>query len=439
MLSDVRVAYILDDEADIGAVACRVLQSCGFEAVAFDEPSSFISKVESNPPELVILDLALGRTDAVEVIRKLEAVGYPGQVMLMSGRANKLLSEITQIGIAHGLSMLPPLNKPFRQAEIKARLSTPPERQSVQAQTPRLPKVSSIDEALQNQWLELWYQPKIDLESFMVCGAEALIRVNHPDHGILLPEQFLPPSGDPQCRSLASFVLASAISDWKKLAAQNIKTKIAVNMPASVVLDPGFVSEVRGLIPLDGSLTGLVVEIAEDEILRDADAIREVAIQLELSSVELSIDDFGTAHASLARLRDVPCAELKLDKSFVSNCSKDEKKRKICQTVVDLAKKFDVSACAEGVETHDDLKTIVDMGFNTAQGFLFAKPMRLESFTAMMLNEALQYLRKTMSSGPTIIEVEEYRPTVLNAISKDGAYRRSGKDGMPGNVFFGAV
>lgn len=421
MLSDVRVAYILDDEASIGAVVCRVLQSCGFEAVAFDEPSSFFLKVDSSPPELVILDLALGQTDAVEVIRKLEAVGYQGDVMLMSGRADKLLSEITQIGIAHGLSMLPPLNKPFRPAEINARLSAPRTKQSVQAQTARLPKASSVDEALKNSWLELWYQPKIDLESFMVCGAEALIRVNHPDHGILLPEQFLPPSGDPQCRPLASLVLATAISDWKGLAAQNIKTKIAVNMPASVVLDPGFVDEVRRLIPLDGSLRGLVVEISEDEILRDPNAIREVAIQLELSSVELSMDDFGTAHASLARLRDVPCAELKLDKSFVLNCSKDEKKRKICQTVVELAKKFGVSACAEGVETHDDLKAIVEMGFDTAQGSLFAKPMRLESFTAMMLNEALQYLRQTMSTAPTTIEVEEYRPTVLKAMSKDNA------------------
>lgn len=100
-------------------------------------------------------------------------------------------------------------------------------------------------------------------------------------------------------------------------------------------------------MPDDSQFPGLVIEITEDEIVRDVQAIREVAIQLKLSSVELSIDDFGTAYASLARLRDLPCDEVKLDMSFVSNCAEDEGKRNICQIVMDLSRKFNVKACAE--------------------------------------------------------------------------------------------
>ncbi len=221
-----------------------------------------------------------------------------------------------------------------------------------------------------------------------ICGAEALLHVNHPELGILSPSQFLPPAGDPLHLPLSKFIIAEAMRDWKMMAQQNVRTRLSLNMAASVVIHPSFVTDIRNNLPDDSQFPGLVIEITEDEIVRDVQAIREVAMQLKLSSVELSIDDFGTAYASLARLRDLPCDEVKLDMSFVSNCAEDEGKRNICQIVMDLSRKFNVKACAEGVENVEDLKALIAMGFDFAQGYIFGKPMPAQKFVTVMLRQA---------------------------------------------------
>lgn len=433
--------YILDDESAIGTIVCRVLDQCGLQGKAFEEPTEFISGVTLDHPHLIILDLSLGRTDAIEVIRSLEAASYQGDIILMSGRSNEILAEVTKVGLSRGLSMLPPLHKPFKAADLKARLAIKPtKRENTVSSTPSTLNsdysVTLVD-ALQNNWLELWYQPKINLHSLSICGAEALVRINHPQFGIVLPGQFLPEVGNELYHPLSSFVLAKAVSDWNVLASQGIITKMAVNMPASVVLKPDFVMKLRTFLPKEKSFPGLIIEVTEDEVLREAKEIFEVGLQLQLLGVDLSIDDFGTANASLARLRDLPCAELKLDRSFVSGCSSDERKRAICQTVIGLAKRFNASVCAEGVETREDLVALIAMGFDTAQGYLFAKPLPLAEFSAMMLREALHILKNRLS-GHTVSESSQPLVARSNAYAKDSSIGLRDSPGLPLNYYFNA-
>src|SRR5215475_12939277 len=118
-----RVAYVLDDEAQIGAFVCEVLIASGFEARQFADPLAFLTAVTANAPQLTIVDLALGHSDAVEVIRQLETVRFQGSVLLMSGRDEGTLAEIKQIGDRHGLAMLSPLKKPFRAHDLRRRLA----------------------------------------------------------------------------------------------------------------------------------------------------------------------------------------------------------------------------------------------------------------------------------------------------------------------------
>jgi EAL domain-containing protein (putative c-di-GMP-specific phosphodiesterase class I) len=345
---------------------------------------------------LVVLDLALGQSDAVEVIRKLDVLKFPGMVLLISGRDEATLAEIERIGRSHGLWMAPSLQKPFRAAALKARLQS-----AYQAERPKPDKAepppggspnSRIDlgVALQQRWLEVWYQPKIELRSMSVSGAEALIRARHPDYGIILPVDCLPPAGDPLYKPLSIFVAQQALRDWTVIADAGHPLKIAINMPASVLNAPGFVDVVRQLIPATSNFPGLMVEVTEDEIIRDPDWLHEVAMQLRLCNVALSIDDFGSAYASLSRLKDMPFREIKLDRGFVANCGSDALKRALCQTVVDLARRFGATACAEGVETADDLKCLAELGFDTAQGFYFAKPMPLPVFLDYLANRQHQ-------------------------------------------------
>lgn len=380
-----KIAYVIDDEAGAATVVCKLLAALGFRAEAFTDPGHFLVRTKTHPPDFAIVDLALGQSDAVEIIRQLKIIGFRGAVALISGRDQVMLDEIGRIGLRHGLAMLPSLRKPFRMDDLKKALAAHPtraeevaadERPSAAQAEPRV----SLEEALRERWLELWYQPKIDLKAMKVAGAEALVRVRHPEFGIVLPAKLLPPAGDPLYVPFSRFVLRQALSDWSLFAAAGLPLKLAVNMPISVIQTPEFVQMARQYLPRDNAFPGLVVEVTEDEVVRDPLLVHEISTQLRLYGISLSIDDFGTAYSSLARLMELPCTELKIDRSFVSGCANAELKRAVCQTVVNLAHRFGISVCAEGVEQLGDLRSLMAMGCDSVQGFYFGRAMQPGAF-----------------------------------------------------------
>lgn len=378
-----RLAYVLDDEPGVRAFVRHVLSQLGFNTVLFSTTSQLLATFSNARPEVLVLDLALGHSDAIEVIHHLEALRYDGNVLLMSGRDEETIAEIQQIGMSRGLAMLPYLHKPFRADDLKNRLAAKAEK----ADMPWHPAdigVTKVDlrEALQKGWVELWYQPKLDFKSLEVCGAEALARVRHPVHGIVPPAAFLPPPGDPQYLPLSLFVMQRVIATWRQLADRGMPLTLSLNIPVSIMIGPAFVSMIRELLPKHSQFRGLIIEVTEDEVIRDPNLIREIATQLKLYSVWMSIDDFGSAYSSLSRLLEISCVELKLDRSFVTNCHFDQLKRALCQTVVDLAHRFGALVCAEGVETAEDFYCLVDLGCDSAQGFFFARPMAEDDFVS---------------------------------------------------------
>jgi len=290
------------------------------------------------------------------------------------------------------LLMLRSLRKPFRIADVKERLHAAPERYvsiSVVEEPSEVRPARSrvkLEEALRRNWLDVWYQPKIDLRSLVVCGAEALIRVRHPNHGIIEPAEFLPPAGDSLYKPLSSFVVGRAMADWAMYAEKGFPLKLSINVPASILSAPGFVDLARRTIPRNPSFPGLIIEVTEDEFILDPKSMREVATQLKLYNAWISIDDFGKAYASLSRLTDLPFVELKLDRSFVSNCGSDRLKYALCQTAVDLTRRFGASICAEGVETADELRCVTRLGFDSAQGYFLARPMPADRFLVSLLS-----------------------------------------------------
>jgi EAL domain-containing protein (putative c-di-GMP-specific phosphodiesterase class I) len=298
--------------------------------------------------------------------------------------SNYTLEEVRKIGERHGLAMLPVLHKPFRLQEFNARLD----------KIPSSAAVSTAEEllsvALRNNWLEVWYQPKVDLKSMQIRGAEALIRLRHPDRGILPPSAFLPPPGNQLYQPLTDFVVRRALADWSSMAAAQsaaggrVDHRFAVNVPASVLRTREFIDNVLRHLPSHPQFPGLMVEITEDEAIADPELAREITIQLKLHNILVSIDDFGSGHSSLERLIQIPFAELKLDRSFVDGCSVDKRKYSICQNVVGLAHRGRMMAVAEGVENADDLQTLIGMGYDMAQGFFLAKPMQWEAVVGML-------------------------------------------------------
>ena len=395
-------AYVLDDEPQIGALVCKALHGCGLVPRQFTSAAPFLAELKISPPGLIVLDLSLGQSDAVEIIRDLEVLKYQGKVLLISGRDETTLNEIAQIGERHGLAMLSPLQKPFRAADLKQRLSS----HAADAMRPeaRDPPIDStapqkalveVAEALRSNWLELWYQPKIDLKSLSVCGAEGLIRARHPQHGVITPDRLLPPVGDPGYGPLTEFVIKRAMADWGRFARRGLYVNLSVNAPFG---DPICgIHFARAIGDAKRSeLSGLVLEVTEDEVIRDGDR-RAIATQLKLYNVGLSIDDFGSGYAALASERPA-IVEVKIDRSFVRLLI-EQLKYGLCQTVVDLAHRF-ATACAEGVETVEDLRALVGMQCDLAQGFLLAKPMPPNELESTLLAWSEKSMRALLQTSP---------------------------------------
>ena len=186
------------------------------------------------------------------------------------------------------------------------------------------------------------------------------------------------------------------MADWKVCAEHGNFLKLSINAPASLIQSPGFAAMVRSTLPKHAKFPGLTIELTEDEAINDSDWAFEVASQLKLYGIDLSIDDFGSGYASLARLAEIPFAEVKIDRSFVSGCSTNPRKRGLCQAAIDVAHRFGARACAEGVETLDDLRAVRSMQCDTVQGFLFAKPLPLPEFKSVLDAKCQDALRVSL-------------------------------------------
>ncbi len=242
----------------------------------------------------------------------------------------------------------------------------------------------AIAEALRNDWFEIWYQPKIDLKRKCLAGAEALARIHHPQLGVLLPGSFLPEVDDDGVAELAQHALLATLCDWTMFDEAGFNLHLAINVPVGVLLKLPIAQLVSEYRPQSGQWPGLIVEVTEDQIVRDIALANEIAAQLRVSGISIAIDDFGAGYSSLSSLRDLPFAELKIDRSFVRGCSTDATNAAICQTAIDLAHRFGSGAVAEGVENQADLQALMVMGCDFGQGVLIAPPMPKERFLHLL-------------------------------------------------------
>jgi EAL domain-containing protein (putative c-di-GMP-specific phosphodiesterase class I) len=254
----------------------------------------------------------------------------------------------------------------------------------IEAANPSVRPRIAIAEALRNNWFEIWYQPKIDLKRKCLAGAEALARIRHPQFGVLQSGDFLPEVDDDSIAELAQQALLATLLDWTMFDEAGFNLHLAVNVPANVLFKlpiPRLVVEYQ---PKSERWPGLILEVTEDQIVRDAALANEIATQLRVSGVTIALDEFGAGYSSFSSLRALPFAELKIDQSFVAGCATDAANAAICQTAIDLAHRFGSAAVAEGVERSADLQTLMVMGCDFGQGPLIAPPMPKERFLELL-------------------------------------------------------
>lgn len=275
-------------------------------------------------------------------------------------------------------------------APISAMLAEAPggeERNRLAARAYR-PRRIEIEEALRHNWLEIWYQPKIDLRRKSLVGAEALARIRHPELGILLPKSFLPEITEESAAHLTEHVLLAALRHWPVFEATGCNPRLAINVPLKALERLPIAAQVAHHRPQATHWPGLIVEVKEGEAVRDLDLALKLAAELRARGIVVSIDNFGARCASFARLREAAFAELKIARGFVKNCAIDAANAAVCQSVIVLAHRLGSVVVAEGIESGADLQALQSMRCDLGQGVLIAPPMPMAAFVELLQRQS---------------------------------------------------
>ena len=239
-------------------------------------------------------------------------------------------------------------------------------------------QLGRIGRALELQEFVLHYQPKVNLLTGTVIGVEALIRWNHPDQGFLLPATFMPAiENDPLNEAVTDWVMNTALyqmAEWRK---QGIAMPVSINIGAQQLQQHNFVAHLVEILMCHPDINpqDLELEILETCALDDIGQAARVMRDCNSLGVCFAIDDFGTGYSSLTYLKALPAATLKIDKSFVRNMLNDQEDLAIVKGIIGLAAAFHRKVIAEGVETLEQGKKLLELGCELSQGYYFSRPM----------------------------------------------------------------
>jgi diguanylate cyclase (GGDEF)-like protein len=248
----------------------------------------------------------------------------------------------------------------------------------IDSHTPRrLELISALGQAVETDQLFLNYQPKVETAGGRLIGVEALVRWQHPVHGIVGPDEFIPLCEISDIiRPLTLWVIARALEDNARCRAAGFDIGVSVNASVRNMLDSQFAADVMDILQrLDAPPGTLSLEITESALMEDPERARAQIDVLHNAGVSLSIDDFGTGYSSLSYLKHLPVQELKIDRSFVFDMLRDENDAVIVKSTIDLAHSLGIYVTAEGVENGAIVDKLQEMQCDRMQGFHLARPM----------------------------------------------------------------
>ena len=242
--------------------------------------------------------------------------------------------------------------------------------------------LSELRQAVTNNELRVYLQPKVSTANHKVVAAEALVRWQHPEKGLVPPYKFVPFAEQTGfIREITKWMISALAEQWQALQQENGLFRVSVNLSTRDLLSPSFPDYVRQTLDtFDVPTSGVCLEITESAIMDDPAFAEQTLAKLSNMGFRLSIDDFGTGYSSLGYLKRLPVNELKVDQSFVFGMMDDANDRTIVQSTIDLAHNLGLDVVAEGVETAEMYQVLGELGCEEAQGYFIGKPMPIEAF-----------------------------------------------------------
>jgi diguanylate cyclase len=246
----------------------------------------------------------------------------------------------------------------------------------------RLTLMSELRHAIERDGLDLFYQPQVSIETGEICGVEALLRWNHPIHGFVPPDEFIPMAErNRMIKQLTQWVLRRAFRDCANWHKQGMRLKMSVNLSARDLHDPELPDLISGITVAAGiQPEWIMLEITESSVMSEPESALAIIQRLHDMGYHFSIDDFGTGYSSLAYLKKLPLTELKIDKSFVLDIMMSENDAAIVKATVNLAHNLGLKVTAEGVESEEVMKKLTDYGCDIVQGYFISKPVSVQNF-----------------------------------------------------------
>jgi diguanylate cyclase (GGDEF)-like protein len=254
----------------------------------------------------------------------------------------------------------------------------------------RLAILGELAHAIESNELELFYQPKVSVETGAAVGCEALVRWRHPQKGFIPPGDFVPHAErSGAIRSLTHWVLDNAFRQIETWRSQQIILDVSINISPVDLADPGFADSVERLLHSTGvDASRVVLEVTESGTMRDMQNTLRIMERLRVLGLRFSIDDFGTGYSSLAHLRRLPVDEIKIDRSFIQELESGAADDVIVRSTINLGHDMHLKVVAEGVEIAASWNALAAMGCDLVQGYFVAKPMAVPQFAEWVLARA---------------------------------------------------
>jgi EAL domain-containing protein (putative c-di-GMP-specific phosphodiesterase class I) len=401
------VALIVDDEEGIRHFVQHVAESVGLTTVLASGGAEALAVLKTLTPAIVIMDMQMPNGDGVQLIQGLAGLGVQTTVVILSGGDHRLLNVTNEIARQRGITIGATLQKPIQFGELRECLS------ALYTQVTPF-SAEDLRALLESRTPLLHYQPKIRLSDGAFVGVEALMRV-YDAAGRLIPPDFVLSIAEQAnlMPALNDRVFEAAVSQLRAWHDAGMEIDVAVNLSASGSFDQDLPARLSALCEADNVPPScIIIEMTENALNTDNLIAMETMVRLRLLGFRLSIDDFGTGHSSLVRLRRMPFSELKIDKSFAGSLDEGGENAIIVRSLANLARNLELHSVIEGVEDEAALRFAAEVGCDEAQGYHIAKPMPAEEIKQFA--QTWQWRRAGLNFGrPLRAEPESIEPRAV--------------------------